>query len=83
VRFASLLAGRRLADACSSLSQPAKKAFELQLKDIRAWRVLEKGGHFLALEAAQTLADDMDKHFQTDEIRSLLGLHNSGKGAKM
>ena len=45
--------------------------------------MLKKGGHFLALEAAQTLADDMDKHFQTDEIRGLLGLHTSGKGAKM
>ena len=45
--------------------------------------MLEKGGHFLALEAAQTLADDMDKHFQTDEIRSLLGLQTSAKAAKM
>jgi len=58
---------------------PAKKAFELQLTDIRSWSVLEKGGHFLAAEAPDVLAADMNKHFDNDEIRKLVGVDARGK----
>jgi len=52
----------------------------MQLTDIRSWQVLEKGGHFLALEAPEVLAKDMDNFFQTDEIRALLkGSKEGGK----
>ena len=54
--------------------QPAKRSFEKQMPNIRQWSLLEKGGHFLALEAPGILARDMDKIFQTAEVRKALGL---------
>jgi len=51
----------------------------MQLSDIRSWTVLQKGGHFLAAEAPEILAADMNKHFQTDEIKKLLGLSSQSK----
>jgi pimeloyl-ACP methyl ester carboxylesterase len=50
---------------------PAQKVFEWQVTNIRAWKVLEKGGHFLAWEAPDVLAKDVDQAFQSEEVQNL------------
>jgi len=42
--------------------------------DIRSWRVLEKGGHFLAWEAPEVLAKDVNAAFQTEEVQKMFGM---------
>lgn len=59
--------------------QPAKKVFEHQVTNIRSWRVLDKGGHFLAWEAPEVLAKDVNAAFQTEEIKKLFDNTASSK----
>ncbi|KAL7006435.1 hypothetical protein EMMF5_004088 [Cystobasidiomycetes sp. EMM_F5] len=50
---------------------PVKQAFVEQIPKLRQWQQLDRGGHFLALEAPQVLARDIDEFFQTEEIQQL------------
>lgn len=59
------------------LLQPAKKLFAHQLIKIRSWRVLDKGGHYLAWEAPEVLAKDVNEAFQTDEVQKLFSANHS------
>lgn len=47
---------------------PARRLLEHQVTNIRSWKVLEKGGHFLAWEAPDVLAHDINEAFQTEEV---------------
>lgn len=62
-----------------TLKQPVRKAFELQVTKIRGWKVLDKGGHFLAWEAPEVLAKDVDAAFQSEEVQKLFGRSSSSK----
>jgi hypothetical protein len=40
--------------------------------NVSSWNVLERGGHFLAAEAPDVLAKDMDRHFGSEEVQRAL-----------
>lgn len=40
--------------------------------NLKAFEVLEKGGHFLAMERPALLADAIQKHFGSNEVKKLL-----------
>jgi hypothetical protein len=40
--------------------------------NVSSWNVLERGGHFLAAEAPDVLAKDMNRHFSSEEVQRAL-----------
>lgn len=63
----------------ADMNQPARKVFNSQVTNIRGWKELEKGGHFLAWEAAEVLAKDVNAAFQSEEVQKIFGRSTSSK----
>jgi epoxide hydrolase len=40
--------------------------------NVSSWNVLERGGHFLAAEAPDLVAKDVDRHFSSEEVKKAL-----------
>lgn len=54
------------------LNWATKKVCEGQFKDLKAYKLLSKGGHFAASEVPELLKREMDALFKSDGVTSLL-----------
>jgi hypothetical protein len=47
--------------------------------NVLSYNMLERGGHFLAAEAPDILAIDMDRHFSSEEVMGALAPENTSR----